>query len=400
MGNPTTYRNMTATWEKGRQLKSLTNGVNKFAFTYDTFGVRNSKTVETPNSKQTTEYIYDGGKLLRQTGNETIDFIYGQDGIMGIKVLDSSNVANRYLFRKNLFGDVTEIYSNSGELVGKYSYTAFGECAIELDTNGIASLNPIRYRGYYFDGETNLYYLKSRYYDAEIGRFITIDDTSYLDPDTINGLNLYAYCGNNPVMRVDPDGNAWWHWLIGIAMVAATTLLMVVTAGTAAAVLGIGAGIAQGMMIGTGIATATAGVVNLITQASNGVVEFDLGSLMGDMIINGLFGMATGGLGAAISALSPIATSGIKTLVHMGLQAGANAVLSSAAYIIQSAVSGNDMTLYGFSSSIISGFISGALYFISPLKTFVLSCGLTISSFFEDFLDIIKKSFIKKESNI
>ena len=54
--------------------------------------------------------------------------------------------------------------------------------------------------------ETGLYYLKTRYYDPETGRFITIDDVSYLAPDTINGLNLYAYCGNNPVMNVDPEG--------------------------------------------------------------------------------------------------------------------------------------------------------------------------------------------------
>ena len=111
-----------------------------------------------------------------------------------------------YLYRKNLFGDVTEIYNEAGTLVGKYSYTAFGVCTVELDTSGIATKNPIRYRSYYYDDETELYYLKSRYYDPEVGRFITIDDISYLAPDIINGLNLYAYCGNNPVMNVDPNG--------------------------------------------------------------------------------------------------------------------------------------------------------------------------------------------------
>ncbi len=111
-----------------------------------------------------------------------------------------------YLYRKNLFGDVTEIYNEAGTLVGKYSYTAFGVCTVELDTSGIATKNPIRYRSYYYDDETELYYLKSRYYDPEVGRFITIDDISYLAPNIINGLNLYAYCGNNPVMNVDPNG--------------------------------------------------------------------------------------------------------------------------------------------------------------------------------------------------
>ena len=56
---------------------------------------------------------------------------------------------------------------------------------------------------------------QTRYYDPETGRFMPIDDISYIDPETINGLNLYAYCGNNPVMNVDPDGNApWWSWFI------------------------------------------------------------------------------------------------------------------------------------------------------------------------------------------
>ena len=94
----------------------------------------------------------------------------------------------------------------------------------------LANLNPFRYRGYYFDTETNLYFLQTRYYDPEIGRFITIDDISYLDPETINGLNLYAYCGNNPVMGIDPSGcaPAWWQWtLSGLALVGGVALCFV-----------------------------------------------------------------------------------------------------------------------------------------------------------------------------
>ena len=112
----------------------------------------------------------------------------------------------------------------------EYKYDAWGNHAV-LDANGadindashIGNLNPFRYRGYYYDTETGLYYLKSRYYDPETGRFITIDDISYLDPETINGLNLYAYCGNNPVMRIDSKGNDWnsfWsgvaNWFVGV----------------------------------------------------------------------------------------------------------------------------------------------------------------------------------------
>ena len=200
MGNPKSYRGSELTWEKGRRLTSIKEGPEEVTFGYDVFGQRNKKTA----GGETTNYIYENGKLLRQiTGSEVMTFIYGSEGIIGFKLGTS-----RYLYRKNVFGDVEEIYDESGTLVGKYSYTAFGECEIETDVNGIATKNPIRYRGYYFDEETGFYYLKTRYYDPETGRFITIDDVSYLAPDTINGLNLYAYCGNNPVMNVDPAGES------------------------------------------------------------------------------------------------------------------------------------------------------------------------------------------------
>lgn len=107
----------------------------------------------------------------------------------------------------------------------QYKYDAWGNHSVQ-DANGadindashIGSINPFRYRGYCYDDETGLYYLKSRYYDPEVGRFITINDLSYLDPETINGLNLYAYCGNNPVMNVDPNGTFLFSLLFAIVV--------------------------------------------------------------------------------------------------------------------------------------------------------------------------------------
>lgn len=154
MGNPTTYRNMSCVWEKGRQLKSISDGANTVSFTYDEFGMRTTKTA----GGITTNYVYENGKLLREvTGSEKIDFVYGSDGIIGFRTGNKN-----YLYRKNVFGDVTEIYSDNGTLVGKYSYTAFGECIVKVNEGGIAEKNPIRYRGYYYDEEMSLYYLKSR----------------------------------------------------------------------------------------------------------------------------------------------------------------------------------------------------------------------------------------------
>ncbi len=98
----------------------------------------------------------------------------------------------------------------------EYKYNAWGKCKV-LNPDGtenttetfIGNVNPFRYRGYYFDTNTGLYYLKSRFYDPETGRFLNADTIDYLEPDTVNGLNLYAYCGNNPIMNVDPSGHFW-----------------------------------------------------------------------------------------------------------------------------------------------------------------------------------------------
>jgi RHS repeat-associated protein len=90
----------------------------------------------------------------------------------------------------------------------EYVYDAWGNHVIVKNDDNIGSINPFRYRGYYFDIETGLYYLKARYYDPETGRFINADDIGVFDEtrNDINGLNLYAYCANNPVMLHDPTG--------------------------------------------------------------------------------------------------------------------------------------------------------------------------------------------------
>ncbi|WP_438848863.1 RHS repeat domain-containing protein [Anaerocaecibacter muris] len=210
LGRPTTYRNNTLEWDK---YGPLTGFENIASYRYNAQGIRIAKTV---NGK-TTKFFLDGTKIVRSVidNEEDIWYNYGVNGIQGITV---NNV--EYMFRKNIMGDVTHIYKlNNGKLslAAKYVYDAWGKCAVENVSNEtIGDINPIRYRGYYYDKETALYYLNARYYDPEVGRFISADSTQYLEPNTINGLNLYAYCGNNPVMFIDPHGTSWKSFWKGV----------------------------------------------------------------------------------------------------------------------------------------------------------------------------------------
>ena len=126
----------------------------------------------------------------------------------------TGRVSKQYFnYITNLQGDVIEISDGSNNVVGSYVYNAYGK--IESMSGTMAAINPLRYRGYYYDTETRFYYLNSRYYDPEIGRFINADNQIQTGSD-LNGMNMFTYCGNNPVNRVDPTGEAWWHWAIGL----------------------------------------------------------------------------------------------------------------------------------------------------------------------------------------
>lgn len=213
LGNPTTYRNNDLSWVRGRQLDKF----GSLKFIYDGQGRRTKKGDIT--------FTYDSnGKLLKQSNG--ISFIYDESGVVGLKYGDKT-----YIYRKDVQGNIIAILDSTGDVVVEYTYDAWGNHVVTPTDEAyteLSQLNPFRYRGYYYDTETGLYFLKTRYYDPEVGRFITIDDLSYLDPDTINGLNLYAYCGDNPVMAVDPNGNAWYDWLLGaVSLVAGIALCFV-----------------------------------------------------------------------------------------------------------------------------------------------------------------------------
>ena len=119
-------------------------------------------------------------------------------------------------------GDIIAILSYGGGLVAEYKYDSWGNCTISLDTNDIADINPLRYRGYYLDTDTGLYYLQSRYYDSNIGRFINADDAELLGMSSgVVSNNLFAYCENNPIMYSDSSG----YWIVRAVVAAASGVI-------------------------------------------------------------------------------------------------------------------------------------------------------------------------------
>jgi len=197
-GNPTCYLGHALSWEKGRQLKSFDN----IQYTYNANGIRTSKTV---NGVKHT-YLLDGTKILRETwGEHTLFPLYdNEESVCGIVYNDVP-----YYFLKNLQGDILSITDADAQVVAKYRYDAWGVCTVTEDTteDKVASINPFRYRGYYYDAEIGLYYVSSRYYDPEIGRFLNADDFSKLSANgVVFDYNTFSYCKNNSVCNKDEYG--------------------------------------------------------------------------------------------------------------------------------------------------------------------------------------------------
>ena len=158
--------------------------------------------------------------------NNTIDFIYDESG-RPFALVYTNGPADPvvYYYVLNLQGDVVGLTDASGTFVAQYTYNAWGE--ILSSTGDMAGINPLRYRGYYYDFETGFYYLQSRYYDPVTHRFINADSYASTNPSNAIACNMFAYCGNNPVINADPSGELLITTLIlivaGVAAVGTAT---------------------------------------------------------------------------------------------------------------------------------------------------------------------------------
>ncbi|MBR6666207.1 MAG: RHS repeat-associated core domain-containing protein [Lachnospiraceae bacterium] len=224
-GNPLTYYNgshWSFSWADGGKLMSaVASDGTTITYTYDVDGTRSVKRV----GDVSHTYIWEDGRPLQEcvSGNTGIHsagtimyFHYDMNGRP--YALQYNGTIFYYLL--NAQGDVIRMIDSTGATVASYEYDPFGN--IVSATGTMAEANPLRYRGYYYDRETGFYYLNSRYYDPKLGRFINAD--SYVSTGQgIMGYNMFAYCGNNPVNRVDPTGQLWSE-IWGFAKTAVTEI--------------------------------------------------------------------------------------------------------------------------------------------------------------------------------
>ena len=216
IANPTSYMGSSMTWEGRTLVEQIKNGTT-ITYSYDSSNMRTSKTVGGVKHN----YYYVEGKLMYEDcPSYKLFYAYDANGFLsGIKRVKSNGTTENYGVYCNMFGDVIAIYNSSKALIAKYSYDTWGKLLSITNASGtdisatsdIWTQNSIRYRGYVYDEETQLYYLQSRYYDATTGRFINADDYSLLtvSPTALTDKNLFAYCDCNPIVRIDIGGNVW-----------------------------------------------------------------------------------------------------------------------------------------------------------------------------------------------
>ena len=314
IGNPLTYRDgMSMTWKNGRQLATLTNGDTSISYGYDSGSVRTTKTV---NGVKYT-YAYLNGQLMYETrGDAKFYYSYDANGILyNVRyTLTDGGTEYSYYYTHNSRGDIVGIYNGAGELKAHYEYDAWGNVISITDNNGnaitnpnhIGNLNPFRYRGYYQDTETGLYYLMSRYCDAVTHRFINADGYFQAGTSILDG-NTFAYCANNPIYSSDPTG-AFWGIVAGFCSGFISNTICQMISGTDISEINWGSALISGLTGAALGAVDVLGIGSIAGACIKGGISFC--GLFADNVYKGDdFGTAVGG--ATVDGLTSLGFSSI-----------------------------------------------------------------------------------------
>ena len=253
---------VTYTWEKGRQLASMSKPGTTASFKYNENGLRIQKTV----NGVVTDYTLHGKNIVHMTqGSNNLHFFY--DASNKPAIVDFNGT--KYAYVHNLQGDIVAILDSNGNKVVEYKYDAWGKPISKTGSmkDGLGTLNPFRYRGYVYDEETGLYYVATRHYCAELGRWMVPDDIDALNTsfENVAQYNLFAYCFNTPVNTYD-DLGTWPNWVK--KAVAVVAVAAVVVAATVLTVATCGAGSVAGVAAITTTLTLSARTAEVIALQS------------------------------------------------------------------------------------------------------------------------------------
>lgn len=327
IGNPTLIafpdKRIEMTWT-GRRLATASG----YTYSYNPNGLRLSKT----DGKRTERYIYDGDSLCAmkvndKNGSNTVFFHYDEaNALVGFSVNGKD-----YFYDRDILGNINAVIDSAGTKLVSYSYGDFGEVTEAVadsdEASLVARLNPFKFKGYFFDNETGFYYLKSRYYSPELGRFISADGEIGQVGDTMV-MNLFAYCRNNPINLSDEGGN-WPSWAtklcIGLAVIAICAIAVVATGGFGASCIATSmlVGAVKGAVIGAVTGAVTGAIQGAITEGiKTGSWEGALKGALSGAIDGAADGFMFGAIGGAISgAINPsycfIAGTMVMTAVGM-----------------------------------------------------------------------------------
>lgn len=234
IGNPIKIgTDINLSWQNGCSLSSYSDKNKTVNYQYNHSGVRIGKTI---NDTTISYYLEDDDVLYEKRGNDLIYYLYDDSSVVGLKYK-----GNTYYYIKNIQNDIIGILDSNYQTIASYTYDSFGKILSVQDENGneitdethIANINPFRYRGYYYDTETRLYYLKNRYYNPEWCRFLNVDSIIDSDNDIMSN-NLYLYAKNNPIMYRDSDGTFALGLLLGKIATAVVQAVVVIATAVAA----------------------------------------------------------------------------------------------------------------------------------------------------------------------
>ena len=344
--------------------------VRDWTMEYEVGGLRTKRS----SAEKTYNYIYSGDKLVRMTcGDNILDFTYDANGAP-LTLVTGGKV---YYYLTNLQGDVISVESSDGTSVASYCYDAWGK--ILSSSGDLAELNPLRYRGYVYDQETGFYYVESRYYDPAIRRFINADSTPSTGQD-VSGTNMYAYCGNNPVSRVD-DGGEVWHLVVGAAVGVATQYA---------------ADVSINLLSGKSLRdalTQTSSIVDYTSAAIGGVLAASGIGLAGSVVANATLGGATYLMnsnvgGKSINDLDLVVATVIGGVAGVIGGSGANGARLQGVYktsktVLKTAVSTTKRAMYTGKITAVKSAVT-----VSTIRT-------VASGFFSNITNLVRKAFTR-----